>query len=534
MATASNLAASNNSKLETHVKCAICLDFYDDPRLLSCSHTFCYKCIEKLCEDGMGQCPMRDNSIIFKHTIHKLPINRVAKDLVESIQKSFISQSKCEQCKQSSSEFHCETCSKHYCTICLRCEHDLNEFKAHTIHFIVNANSNHCCAEHTEEKLKYWCQICEQMVCSDCLLFQHQHHSFVQLIQLKDKIQMNLQSSIQKLTSMKNRIEQLSTNASEDLQRHYRTHVEAKGYIERTFDDLQAQLEQRKSQLITQLTLKDTEQQQLIKENRDHLGQFLKTLYMRELFIKQLLKCEDINHLVEMNTDSINYSRLIEEQYEEFLQEHTFDLQYFLVGNASNHLQTQIKSFGEITTCTFVNDGNHIRQLTNLSQLSGKEKPLQLNGTYAYGYRFDLKAAFKLRTLRIKAKLHNCKLKIFIIDHRDILREQKDFNPPSYHSGSTRMNWINIPIHCQIEHNYGLFLWVKSNGNQIPFIAYKDSDHNLRRINEQMSVRSKRAQIDRVESLKLSSKMNVLYDGLCSIEIDKEVSIPALEIILDI
>ena len=56
----------------------------------------------------------------------------------------------------------------------------------------------------------------------------------------------------------------------------------------------------------------------------------------------------------------------------------------------------------------------------------------------------------------------------------------------------------------------------------------------MRRINEQISVRSKRVQIDRVENLKLSSKMNVLYDGLYNTENDEEVSIPALEIILDI
>ncbi len=54
--------------------------------------------IEQLCEQRTGECSMKDNSILFKHSINKLPINRVAKDYeknhFQNRKKSFNSSSK--------------------------------------------------------------------------------------------------------------------------------------------------------------------------------------------------------------------------------------------------------------------------------------------------------------------------------------------------------------------------------------------------------------------------------------------------------
>ncbi|CAF1005589.1 unnamed protein product [Adineta steineri] len=87
----------------------------------------------------------------------------------------------------------------------------------------------------------------------------------------------------------------------------------------------------------------------------------------------------------------------------------------------------------------------------------------------------------------------------------------------------------------QIKHNFCLFLWAPANQELIPMITYKDSNHNLRKLNEHISIRGKCAQINQSTDLHPNSKIEVLYDALSSIDDDQnETTIPALEMILHI
>ena len=45
------------SSTEISLKCSICLEFYFDPRVLPCLHTFCLHCLEPLVKDGTISCP---------------------------------------------------------------------------------------------------------------------------------------------------------------------------------------------------------------------------------------------------------------------------------------------------------------------------------------------------------------------------------------------------------------------------------------------------------------------------------------------
>ncbi|CAF1013453.1 unnamed protein product [Adineta steineri] len=192
------------------------------------------------------------------------------------------------------------------------------------------------------------------------------------------------------------------------------------------------------------------------------------------------------------------------------------------------------ENIGEISSNTLLTDIDDTRLYLNLSELLiDQEKYEELNENYAYGYRFDLSKPIKFNAISIKAKLFNCPLPVFIIDYNDILIYKEIFNLSE--NNSTTSNWIKIPMESQIEHNFCLFLWAPANQELIPMITYKDSNHNLRKLNEQISIRSKRAQINQSTDLHPNSKIDVLYDALSSIDDDQnEKTIPALEMILHI
>jgi hypothetical protein len=70
---------------EDLITCSICQEIFVDPRLLQCSHTYCYKCMEKIASANKDQfeCPFRDGFTISKEEISSLPLNRTVRDMVE-------------------------------------------------------------------------------------------------------------------------------------------------------------------------------------------------------------------------------------------------------------------------------------------------------------------------------------------------------------------------------------------------------------------------------------------------------------------
>jgi tripartite motif-containing protein 59 len=79
------MASSNTDLVEEIITCVICLKYFNDPRILPCSHTYCLQCIKEVAaaSNGSFQCPLRDGINIANNHIDSLPLNRVARDIIE-------------------------------------------------------------------------------------------------------------------------------------------------------------------------------------------------------------------------------------------------------------------------------------------------------------------------------------------------------------------------------------------------------------------------------------------------------------------
>ncbi|CAF0773738.1 unnamed protein product [Adineta ricciae] len=70
--------------LQEEVTCPICMELYEDPRILPCSHTLCFKCIEGVIRaKGDFKCPFRCNVQVSQQDIGQLPLNRVIHNIVD-------------------------------------------------------------------------------------------------------------------------------------------------------------------------------------------------------------------------------------------------------------------------------------------------------------------------------------------------------------------------------------------------------------------------------------------------------------------
>ena len=81
--------SSKVAKLESQFTCAICLDRYNDPRMLPCAHHYCKDCIDRLPvelenERHVVKCPVcRKPTLLEDEGASALPIAFYIKNMME-------------------------------------------------------------------------------------------------------------------------------------------------------------------------------------------------------------------------------------------------------------------------------------------------------------------------------------------------------------------------------------------------------------------------------------------------------------------
>ena len=133
------MASNEAARIKDIVTCTICLSYYKDPRLLPCSHTYCYDCIKQFIQGDQFACPLRDGTSIETKDVEKLPVNRTAKDMVEFLSNTFQDtvNLKCENCTLNQCVYWCEKCE---CYFCQTCSQTVHSHKINQNHVIVTAS----------------------------------------------------------------------------------------------------------------------------------------------------------------------------------------------------------------------------------------------------------------------------------------------------------------------------------------------------------------------------------------------------------
>ncbi|CAF1573998.1 unnamed protein product, partial [Adineta steineri] len=307
----------NTEQLQELVTCAICLEYYKDPRILPCSHTFCLKCIQQLAVTDKPVCPFRDNTTINQNDINQLPINRTAQDMVEFMMNFNPSlntncNSLCDNCNEKPGMNWCEKCAFHYCESCTKSVHSVKALQSHTI-VPASEKTHSFCLEHSDEKFKYWCTQCHLLVCRDCLLFKHKYHTFLSLKDAAMDAKGNLEKKTQEINEIKRNLTQFSTTTKNAIRQQQQKTIEERNNIEHIFKTLQRMLEERKCILIKELEDDEIHSIKILNRQQINIDQHLNLTTVQELCVRQILNSDDpIQILKFKSTLSHNYSDFIE------------------------------------------------------------------------------------------------------------------------------------------------------------------------------------------------------------------------------
>lgn len=228
--------------LNSLLECAICLNVFQNPRILPCYHTFCLSCLETMNSKQQLTCPLC--RAVHNIQVSALPSNFIVRDLTES---NAISQSKKEKeeilCDSEDNKIAnkwCEKCETSLCDECWNGSHSNGKLKMHTAKPISDRElRNSGCNNHNGHKNDFYCTTCNLLICQICWVDVHNKHDVISVYKAMDSIKSELTLECNKILSSK----QILIDATEQVKINQTE-------LQNQINDLNNQLLQKKKELL--------------------------------------------------------------------------------------------------------------------------------------------------------------------------------------------------------------------------------------------------------------------------------------------
>ena len=183
--------------LEKAITCPVCLEIFNEPKTLSCLHTYCKTCIGNLilarannggdihCPECRGIVPVSDNDA------SKFPTSFLVNSLIDTFKnfkKASDPSTLCENCGKDKVAAYCSECALHICASCVGCHKTMKVFAGHNVmkggevlstkQLAANNIIKFLCSKHKMKQLELYCQSCEKLICLNCTIVDHKGHVF--------------------------------------------------------------------------------------------------------------------------------------------------------------------------------------------------------------------------------------------------------------------------------------------------------------------------------------------------------------------
>ena len=267
-----------NSLLE----CSICLEVYQDPRLLSCGHTFCIQYLQQYADKREDQslplmCSLCGTSwLIPEKGLGDLPKNCIAQDFISSL-PSII---QCGEVDDDDNSYHgkieyfCVNCWEPLCNNCYSLHRKLKLTRSHTIQKMSEVNhddvSHHKkqmmfkCAAHKNQDITLFCTSCKALACSTCFAVLHTKHDSIEFDKADETFIAQITSS---LRSLKNHCEEYNNYlqaAKNYMQKFNNQNEQAEREIKHLVTELKTNVKLAFEKLIANI---DKHEEEILKEN---------------------------------------------------------------------------------------------------------------------------------------------------------------------------------------------------------------------------------------------------------------------------
>ena len=211
------MADAFKNVITQNLECPVCLNTFTDPKILSCSHTYCKACLNNLLEcrayDDMLRCPVcRAKTWVPDEDVNTLRTNLALKSLIEDVKNQHQYCTNCKSEEKPQAAVYCQDCGKYLCITCHNAHSLWEDFISHDVLAMSEIVSGKMsvrryrkCRKHPKEDEECFCSDCRTFACFRCVVMEH-----------KDDEHRVIEASVYESSHMKS-IEDLKSKAKKKL-----------------------------------------------------------------------------------------------------------------------------------------------------------------------------------------------------------------------------------------------------------------------------------------------------------------------------
>ena len=277
--------ADSWEKIRKEVTCNICLDIYKKPKMLSCLHTFCAKCVQGLLPQSMIlkrckypgnsppsriiECPVCREQVQLT-SVEDLPSNFSASHLVDIVEmQERVSKEAPPTCQSCSSRRNavasCAPCGIFLCGSCLEVHKTLKLTSSHHINSLDDIKSGKVtapsilyhkqeyCSIHPDKPLELYCKKENTLICLGCAVVNHRNHQYDFISQVAKEHKQQIRSGLASVKQQLKSLQQVAAEVKTMIEQVQRKRDENIQSVEKVFGEVMLALDMRKMQLINDI-----------------------------------------------------------------------------------------------------------------------------------------------------------------------------------------------------------------------------------------------------------------------------------------
>ena len=311
MAEAPPVADKGLKDLGKEITCAVCHDVFEEPKILSCCHYYCKKCIQGLLNyagraNRPFECPeCRLPTLVPQNDPNQLTtaffVNRL-KELHGKMEKAHGKvEAPCEQCSGGVSIAFCRQCAEFICADCVKSHQKMKVFAEHKVvtleelkkggakQILVSKPPPPKCPIH-DEPMKAYCSDCSQLICRDCIVIDHAGHTCEFARKAAPQAKQELIEHLEPLKEV-----QANLSKAAEVVQVTKSEVVAQGKfvatnIEQSFQELHDILKQHKKRLLVEASKIKEEKVSLLSTQKKGLNTASAVIQSLVDFVEQNLE----------------------------------------------------------------------------------------------------------------------------------------------------------------------------------------------------------------------------------------------------
>ena len=248
------------------LECTICLNTINDPKLLSCSHTFCKACLEDLSEtqpDGLRlPCPVcKKVTAVPNGEVGQLQTYTALQQVVDDMKNKRHVCTICESDDPPLAESYCQDCRKWMCEMCQTVHSQWKSFARHQVvgpsdvdDGKISLKRRSTCPKHPSEDAECFCAECCQYICF-CAVLEHTRkgHQILQADEHEGELKVNIEELQTKAEVRKTTINKYIAFIEEQQEQLKGVHTHLTNSIDSAYEESVNQLTQRKEALMSEV-----------------------------------------------------------------------------------------------------------------------------------------------------------------------------------------------------------------------------------------------------------------------------------------